>query len=111
MKIKIEIELNVTKEDIEDIIDMAGYGIAYWADEAIVKDDGYVIHEEEDDKWHELSYEDILKGVELYIKNGRCNILSQDVINEKMIIDTGDIDSDIADMIIQYACFGEIEYC
>ena len=113
MLIKIEIELNVTKEDIEEIIEMAGYGIAYWADEAIVKDDGYVIHEEEDDKWHELGYEDILKGIELYIKNGNVpyGILSQDIISEKMIINTGNVDSDVADMIIQYACFGEIEYC
>lgn len=105
MKFKIEMELSVTKEDIECIIEMAGYGIGYWADEAIVREDSYVVHEEEGD-WHELNYNDIVKGIELYIKNGNkpYNIL------DGFELDSGEVDSEVADMIIQYACFGTIEY-
>lgn len=110
MKLKIQMEIEVTQDDIDCIIEMAGYGIGYWVDEAIVKEDCYKIHEDEFDRWHELSNEDILRGVKLYIENGNTpyNILT--FVDDETVLETGMIDSDVADMIIQYACFGEIIY-
>lgn len=108
MKLKVEVELNVTKEDIEDIIDMAGYGIYGWCSAVRVGDDYYKVYEDEENKWHKLSHEDILKGIKMYIENGNhpYNILDGDGG-----IDTGNVDAEVADTIIQYCCFGEIVYC
>ena len=105
MEVKIEMRLLITDEDIEDIIDMAGYGIAYWAQEANIEDKVYVIIDE-DEKEYRLAYDDIAKGISLYIKNGNkpYNIVSDSEI------DTCQIDAVVADMIIQYACFEELIY-
>lgn len=104
-KTKVEMELIITEEDIEEIIDMAGYGIGYWAIKAVVGDDYYEITDEENKK-HKLSYKDIINGVKMYIKNGNkpYNIIDDNAIAAE------NIDSVVADMIIQYACFGELIY-
>lgn len=108
MKLKIEVELNVTKEDIEVIIEMAGYGIGYWCSAARVGDDYYKVYEDEEDKWYKLSHEDILKGIGMYIGNGNQ---PYNILDGEGGINTGNVDAEVADMIIQYCCFGEIIYC
>lgn len=99
--------LTITDEDIGDIIDTAGYGIGYWAKSAVVDDEnGLYIITDEDDQVYELRYVDIVRGVKMYIENGNkpYNIIYENGV------DTCNIDSVVADMIIQYACFGEIIY-
>lgn len=108
MLLTIETKINVTEEDIENIIDMAGYGISYWCDKAVIKEDSYKVHDDEEDKWYTLSYEDILKGVGKYIENGNK---PYDILDGNGGIDAGMIDAEVADMIIQYCCFGQIIYC
>ena len=112
MFLKVNLNLIVIEEDIECIIEMAGYGIGYWCSAAIEKDNGYDVYEDEEGKWHKLSYEDIIKGIELYTKNRNkpYNIIFMDEKTGLLYIETGNIDAEVADMIIQYACFGEIIY-
>jgi hypothetical protein len=112
MLAKVNLNVNVMDDDIECIIEMAGYGIGYWCSEAVVKERGYDIRDDEDSKWYELNYEDILKGIELYILNGNqpYNIIFMDEENGKLFVDSGNIDAEVADSIIQYACFGKIIY-
>lgn len=112
MLVKVNLEVKVTEEDMEVIIDTAGYGIGYWCSKAVEKENGYEVYEDEEDKWHKLSYQDILKGIKMYIEKGNhpYNILSQDIATGDSILDSGEVDSEVADLIIQYACFGEIIY-
>ena len=105
MEFTIEMKINVTEEVIETVIELADYGISYWAYKAVAKDKTYTVFEEEGDK-HVLTHEDIMQGVKMYIENGNkpYNILDGNEIDECQI------DAEVADMIIQYACFGEIVY-
>lgn len=106
--ISVELVLNVTKEDIEDVIDTAGYGIAYWAKTAVVTEDAYKVLDA-DEKWFVLTHEDIKRGIAEHIKYNGYHFLEID--DCKLVLDTAQIDADDADAIIQYACFGTIVYC
>lgn len=106
-KMKVKMDLVVTKEDIEDIIDTAGYGIGYWAHKAVVGKDTYTITD--DEGTYVLTYKDIVRGIKFYIDDNN----SQNIVEYRdgnMVVGSCYIDSEIADMIIQYACFGEIIY-
>lgn len=118
MKMEFNMNLNlklfVSNEEIEDIIDTAGYGIGYWASKAyVLRNDEdeiikYNILEREENKWHELSVDNIINGIKHAIENGWLEILCW--YNGRMEIDAGAIDSVCADTIMQYACFGEVVY-
>ena len=112
MLVKVNLELKVTEDDMECIIDMAGYGIAGWCSKAAAKESGYDVYEDDESKWHRLGYDDILKGIQLYIENGNqpYNIMFIDDETGESCIDSGQVDAEVADSIIQYACFGEIIY-
>ena len=112
MLLTIETKINVTEEDIECIIEMAGYGIDYWCSEAVERKDGYDVYDDEEEKWYYLDYEDILEGIKMYIENGNhpYNIVNNDDLLGYSIA-SENIDAEVADMIIQYCCFGQIMYC
>ena len=118
--IDVVIVIDLSQEDIDDIMCTAlEGGITYWCKEAEVAGDylgtygseqisrnGILkLHDNDEDKIYELTLEKFLKGLELFIiKNpNRINI-------ENGRIDPGEIDAQYADMIIQYALFGEIVY-
>lgn len=108
----VEFNLHLSHECLEEIIDMAGYGIGYWASEAEVNNEVYIVTEGVSEEKFTLTSLDIAKGVELYIKNGNrpYNIIKSNNAINSIEIDSETIDSEVADMIIQYACFGEIVY-
>ena len=108
MKLNLNFNVEVTKEDIELIIEMAGFGIDYWCYKGIVGDDYYKVYTD-DGLVYKLSYYDISHGVALYIEHGNhpYNIL---IDEGGWKINADVIDSEVADMIIQYACFNEIIY-
>lgn len=114
--IDLKLELFIKEEDIENIIEMAGYGIGYWASKGeVIRNDenqiiGYEILEIEDDKLHKLDNDDIVRGIKYTIENGWTEIIDTDVVHYRIGIECGNIDSDIADTIIQYACFNNIIY-
>lgn len=105
-----KITKSISRQEIDDIMDSAMQGIAYWADEVRIKnssnhdDVDYTseeisrngvleIHNSEDDMWHELTLEKFLKGMSLKDNH-----------------DYENYDANDADDIIQLALFGEIIY-
>lgn len=124
--IKLELEVVVTQEDIDDI--MAGAlegGINYWCSEAEVVGDylgeyaseqisrGGVLklHDLEEDAVYELDKEKLLKGIKMYVKepDSPHQILRYGD-NGEYLLEGGMIDGTVADMIIQYALFGDVIY-
>lgn len=105
MEFTIEMKINVTEEDIEAVIESASFGINYWAYKAVSKDKTYTVFEEEGAK-HVLTYDDIARGIKLYVENGNK---PYDIVDGNEI-DECQIDSEVADMVVQFACFGEIVY-
>lgn len=118
--VKIEIEAKLSQQDIDDI--MVGAlegGINYWCRKAEVVGDylgeyasdqisrggKLILHDaESSDKW-ELTLEKFLNGVKLWLQNGddRYHALQKDGT-----LDTCNVDGEMADLIVQYAIFGEV---
>ncbi len=121
--VQLQIEANLTQQDIDDI--MVGAlegGITYWCSSAEVVGGEYLgeyasdqisrggslmlYDAESSDKW-ELTLEKFLNGVKLWLQNGddRYHALQKDGT-----LDTGEIDGEMADLIVQYALFGELVF-
>lgn len=115
------INFKLTEEDIDDIMDAALYGINYWCSEAEIVGErlgDYASEQisrggtlkmydaESDDVW-ELTLEKFLKGFKLWVANGDDEY---GALQSDGSVDTGEIDSAMADMIIQYALFDEIVF-
>lgn len=106
-------------EGIENIICDAGMMIGYWATEAIV--DGtnqtYTITEEEahdgeGSRSFTLTYTDIVRAM-MKLATGEVAIRSdiREAINEAFInYEESDLDGEVADVIVQVACFGDVIY-
>jgi hypothetical protein len=109
-EINVKARLEIYDEDIETIMEMAGYGISYWCDEAVIEENCYKVHCNNNDKWYKLSHLDIVKGVQMAIENGNVEYDILYVLSDRCLLETGAVDITVADIIIQYACFGEIIY-
>lgn len=118
--VRPEIEVNLTQQDIDDIMVSAlEGGINYWCREAevveekrcgdwgheqIARGGSLILHDAESpDKW-ELTLEKFLNGVKLYFEHG-CEVPVED-----NAIDTCGIDACAADSIVQYALFGKLVF-
>lgn len=117
--VRPQIEVNLTQQDIDDIMVAAlEGGINYWCREAevvgkylgeyasdqISRGGSIILHDSESsDKW-ELTLEKFLNGVKLYFEDG-CHVQVED-----NCIDAGDIDAGDADCIVQFALFGEVVF-
>lgn len=119
--------LAITDESLDCIIEQAGYGIGYWAIQAVYDpaERTYKVLDSDDQQEYVLSYEKIIesfwdlanfaKQIEGTSQNGyvRKYIYSavvDGIVDGKGDIDAGHIDAAAADMIIQHACFGRIIY-
>lgn len=62
--------------------------------------------DEQDTEWYELDIEKFIQGFRLWLENGgdRYGAVSNGEV------DTCEIDGEMADLIIQYALFGEVVY-
>ena len=106
-------------EAIENIIADAGMMIGYWATSAVVDSDKqtYTITEEEahDDEGARdfiITYTDIVEAM-MKLASGEVAIRSdiREAIGEAFInYDESDLDGEVADVIIQVACFGDVIY-
>lgn len=138
--IKVELEVTVTPEDIDDIVCTAlESGIGYWAcldnsteefenapeEETVSETTSRLLKEgktitlidEEEDEKHELTLEKLLAGIKLYLEDKQrpYNILADDLNSAGYSkgtyeLDCCMIDADVADMIVQYAVFGEVVF-
>ena len=117
--VRPQIEVNLTQQDIDDIMVTAlEGGINYWcrkaevmggylgeaASDQISRGGSLILHDaESSDKW-ELTLEKFLNGVKLYFEDG------YNVQVEDNCIDAGDIDAGDADCIVQFALFGKVVF-
>lgn len=122
--LKLELEVVVTQEDIDDI--MAGAlegGINYWCGEAevvgnylgeyaseqISRGGQLILYDIEEDETYTLDREKFMKGLKMYFEKPHpYNILEE--IDNKLRIDTCNADNTVCDMIIQYALFDDIVF-
>lgn len=123
-KIKLEIELTVTDQDIDDIMVTAlEGGICHWCKEAVPVGDylgdyasdqisrggSLMLRAANCDSTLELTKYKLLNGIKMYIqKNHNPEIL--DAFDGAIELDTCCIDAVVSDMIIQYALFEDIVY-
>ena len=130
--LKIELDVNITDQDIEDIIVTAlEGGTGYWAcldnsrpewEEAYETEEvtsiiatrflleGKTLYfsdaEGEDDEIWELTTDKLVKGIRLSVINGNTDMV--DFSNSNL--DVLNIDSSVADCIIQYALFDKVVF-
>ena len=118
---QVVINFKLTEENIDDIMDAALYGINYWCSEAeivgerlgdyasdqISRGGTLKLYDAESDNVWELTLEKFLKGFKLWVANGDDEY---GALQSDGTVDTGEIDSAMADMIIQYALFDEIVF-
>ena len=121
-EVKAEINVTLTQEDIDDRLCSAlEGGICYWASEAEVVEDkrcadwgheqiarggALILHDaESSDKW-ELTLEKFLNGFKLWLENNGDRYGAVDCGK----VDTSEIDGEMADMIVQYAIFGQLMF-
>lgn len=112
----------VTQEDIDEIMVLAlEGGINYWCNEAEVAEDEYYgefaseqisrggslkLHDSEIDGTCTLTVDKFIKGVQLAIAEG----YGSDWLGDDARLDTGMMDGEAADIIVQMALFGEVMY-
>jgi len=119
--LKVTHEIEVTREDIDDIMCSAlEGGICCWCDAAEIVGEylGEYAHEQiswggtlrlhdyEDDVEHELTRDKFMQGLKMFLENGNGDLVN--IKNRR--IDPCEIDGECADSIIQYAVFGELVY-
>lgn len=117
----VEQKVRLTQENVNDILESAfNGGITYWADdceivgerlgefasEQISRGGKLRIHDGEEDEWLELDIINFLEGFSKWAGEGYDRYHA--IENGK--VDTGEIDGECADCIIQFALFGEIIY-
>lgn len=125
-EVHAEITAQLTQQDVDDIMVSAlEGGICYWSDCAevvgcylseyasgqISRGGKLKIHvdepfDEANTEWYELDMEKFAQGFRLWLENGgdRYGAVSNGEV------DTCEIDGEMADLIIQYALFGEVVY-
>ena len=121
-EVKVEIRVELTQQDIDDIMVAAlEGGINYWCDEAAVEGGEYLgkyvsdqistggtllLHDTDEDAYRKLDLEKFLKGFKLWLENGG----DQYGAVQGHEVDCCNIDAGCADEIVQYALFGEVVY-
>lgn len=124
---KVELNVVVTEEDIDDIMVTAlKGGINYWCREAevigkrlgegwgheqIARGGILRLYDAEEDAHYDLDREKFLAGLKKYLQHPLYEGTIEVGDNEEaMVLDCGMIDAPAADQIIQYAVFGDIVY-
>lgn len=128
MEIILKKKVIVNQEDIDDIMCTAlEGGITYWCEGAqSIEDSAW--REENNVEWlHEvisrggdivlttiegdfiLTLQSFYNGLQQLIDESGEYYLEQ--TNDGYVLETSEIDADIADLIIQYAIFGKLVYC
>lgn len=117
-----EIKCGLTRQDIDDIMCAAlEGGICYWcrkaevvgdylgeyAHEQIARGGVLMLHDAESANAWEMNLEKFLNGVKLWLQNGDDQYHA---LQKGGTLDTCVIDGEMADLIIQYALFGEVVF-
>lgn len=128
MEITLKKKIIVNQEDIDDIMCTAlEGGITYWCMNAqscmesewmkknnieycseIISRGGEIILTDEDNVKYKLTLKHFMTGLQMLIDESGEYYLEQ--TNDGYALKTSAIDADIADLIIQYAIFGELVF-
>jgi hypothetical protein len=125
----VELNIELSKESLDCLIEMAGYGISYWAVAAEYDDEArtYTVteNEEGENEKHVIPYDKIIDAFWQAANPGSkikgwhekhetreyaLRAVIDGILAGKGDIDAGHIDSDLADNIIQLAAFGEVQF-
>lgn len=108
---QVIIDFSLDSETFNDLCDVAGYAIGYWAREAEVSKDIYTIHDQEGDT-HVVTKEKLEKTIlDAYAGNYKLIDHNQRAVHELVTEnEAGEIDTECIDLLIQYALFGEVVY-
>ena len=126
MKLTITKDVIIKESDIDDIMCTAlEGGITYWCIDAkptaenwpekygvkwlheIISRGGEIILTDEDDVKYRLTKHHFLTGLQQFVNEFNCTL---EPCNGGYNIDTSEIDASGADLIIQYALFGELVF-
>lgn len=124
--VKVELEIKVTQEDVDDIMSGAlDGGITYWrskakvvgeylgeyASEQISRGGKLTIYDCEGEAVYTLDLKKLLKGIKLWAEGQiDSSCLERTIGGEFFRINCCNVDAAECDAIIQYALFGEILY-
>ncbi len=116
------INFMLSETDVDDIMVAAlEGGINYWcnaaevvgeylgeyASEQISRGGKLKLYDAEDDEVYELDIENFMRGFKLWIENGEDEY---GAVHADGSVDVCQIDAEMADMIVQYAIFGEVVF-
>lgn len=118
---RLEIDFILTQADYEGIVDMAGMsgGISYWAMAGCIDNTGeggayksyLVIDSDDEEKSYSLTRETVQRAIsELFLKRSLNGYYMSAIDMLVLQGESCNVGSDIADAIIQQACFGEVIY-
>ena len=121
-ELTVNLKISISEEDIDDIMTTAlEGGITYWcrkakvegeylgeyASEQIARGGVLKLYPVDEDKTYTLTLEKLLKGIEQAMQEQYFPNYERWSVDG---IDTCNVDADVADVIIQFALFGEIVY-
>ncbi len=102
----------LSQPDFDSIVDTAGYAIGYWASSAVVDDTGsYSVTDSDDRKTYVVTRATVEQAaLDLHLKSPLNKYLQRAI--ELLVVegDASDVDADVADVLIQQACFGQVIY-
>ena len=105
------IEFTLPRDSYNSIIEMAGYGVGYWASHMESAKDGCRFTEDRTGKKFFITPEALARAVlDLHVGvslNGYYMSAIRDLVSTGLTDSGG---SDIADAIVQQACFGKVIY-
>jgi hypothetical protein len=113
--------VTVPERTIDTLIEMAGYGIDYWVSTAVIDSEAgtYTVVEDEDGTEHVISYYKLAETL-IRVALDPSLGLRDDIVGyafewfkqerEGDEFAAGEIDSDLADVVVQIAAFGEVIY-
>lgn len=115
-------QATLTDQNILDILDAAGYGIAYWASKATVDEQArtYTVWQNADEDLpaaRVISFDEIAEAFNKLLLNDEPRLVGAYVHKYFLYayadrdasgIDAGHIDAEAADVLVQVAWFGEV---
>mgnify|MGYP003125914658 CR=1 FL=1 len=110
------ITFNLDQVHFESIVDMAGYGVGYWTEGLVIDNTGtdgeYVSYSVTcEDTTYVLTREMVEQAaLDLHVKQPLNNYYQDAIMLLVVKSDSSNVGSDIADAIIQQACFGSVIY-
>lgn len=113
--VSVTLNYSIPAQDIETLVEMAGYGIKYWAVDAEDTGTSFIVWYEDVEgdpstiQKRTATYEELAHKLADFAANGH-GYVSEYARAYFRDMDAGEIDGELADVIVQLAIFGEVIY-